>query len=197
VAGVDPAFAPAERQLDVEVFGSDFASGARVTFSGTAADSVRFVDENSLRVGVPAMPIGSYDVTVINPDGGTATLRKGLTLTAPSSDTGCASTTIRFDFDSTVLAMETRKSLDALAACLRNNTATVRIEGHCDERGTTEYNIALGQRRADAVERYMVGLGVAPGRLRSVSYGEERPIDRSGTPEAFAANRRAELIVRE
>jgi peptidoglycan-associated lipoprotein len=198
VAAIDPAQAPADRALDAEIFGSGFESGAKVSFSGAAATTVRFVDENSLRVGVPAMPIGSYDVIVTNPDGTKATLRKGLTLTEGAASTaGCASVTLAFDLDSSVLASSTRAELDRLAPCLREGTATVRIEGHCDERGTTEYNIALGQRRADAVQRYLVGLGVTPARLRTVSYGEERLIDRSGTESAHARNRRVEILVRE
>ncbi|MDP2312823.1 MAG: OmpA family protein [Pseudomonadota bacterium] len=198
VAAIDPGQAPADRTLDAEIFGSGFEDGARVAFNGAAASSVRYVDENSLRVGVPAMPIGSYDVVVTNPDGTKATLRKGLTLTegAPST-AGCASTTVRFELDSAVLDPGTRRELDLLAPCLREGTATVRIEGHCDQSGTTDYNIALGQRRAEAVQRYLVGLSVSPARLRTVSYGEERPVDRSGTSSADAANRRAEILVRE
>jgi len=198
VAAIDPGQSPSDRTFDAEVFGSGFEEGARVAFSGASATSVRFVDENALRVGVPAMPIGSYDVIVTNPDGTKATLRKGLTLTeAVSLNAGCSSVTLAFDLDSSVLAASTRAELDRLAPCLREGSATVRIEGHCDERGTTEYNIALGQRRADAVQRYLVGLGVTPARLRTVSYGEERLIDRSGSESAHARNRRVEILVRE
>jgi peptidoglycan-associated lipoprotein len=198
VAAIDPAFASADRTLEAEIFGSGFESGARVAFNGAAATSVRFNDENSLKVSIPAMPIGSYDVTVTNPDGTKSTLRKGLTLTeANPAGSGCASATVRFDFDSTVLSVDARRDLDVLASCLRNVETLVRIEGHCDERGTTEYNIALGQRRADAAQRYLVSQGVSPARLRTVSYGEERPADRSGTEAALAANRRAEIVVRE
>ena len=198
VAAIDPAFGTAEKELSAEVFGSGFEKGARVSFSASPAEGVRFVDENSLRVEVPALPPGAYDVVVTNPDGTKATLRKGLTLTT-GTDTGagCKSATVHFDFDSTVLSASTRKELDGIASCLRGNTVNVRVEGHCDERGTTDYNIALGQRRADAVQRYLVGQGVSPNRLRTVSYGEERPIDRSGTDSAHAQNRRAEIIIRE
>lgn len=198
VAAIDPDLSPANRALDAEVFGSGFEEGARVTLSGAPATSVRFGDENSLRVSIPAMPVGSYDVVVTNPDGTKATLRKGLVLTegAPTTS-GCASATLRFDFDSSVLAPNARQELDVLAPCLRQGNATVRIEGHADEQGTTDYNIALGQRRADAVQRYLVGLGVSPARMRTVSYGEERPADRSGTASANATNRRAEILVRE
>lgn len=196
VAGVDPAFAPAGHSFDAEVLGSGFEKGARVAFSGATADTVRFVDENALKVAVPPMPAGSYDVTVINPDGTKATLRKGLTLQDQlPQGPACPPVTIRFDFDSSVLSMDTRRQLDTFAGCARQVAADVRVEGHCDELGTTDYNLALGQRRAEAVQRYLVGLGVSPNRVRAVSYGEERPADRSGGDAAHAANRRAEVFI--
>lgn len=199
VAGIDPAFAPADHSLDAEIFGSGFEDGARVAFSGAAADSTRFVDDNSLKVMVPAMPAGEYDVTVINPDGTKATLRKGLTLSTqgPSAYLACASVVVRFDYDASVLNAETRRVLDSLASCLRDSPGEMRVEGHCDERGTTDYNLALGQRRAEAVQRYLVGLGVSPARMRAISYGEESPVDRAGSQAAFATNRRVEIQVRE
>ncbi len=198
VAGIDPGFAPAGQPLSAEIFGSAFERGAQVSFSGAPAESVQFIDANALRVTAPAMPEGRYDVTVTNPDGTQATLRKGLTLIAASpASAGCRSATIPFEFDSTVLAPEARRVMDALAVCLRDTKASARIEGHCDESGTTDYNLALGQRRADAVSRYLVGLGVSPAKLRTLSFGEERPVDRSGSSAAATANRRAEIQVRE
>jgi peptidoglycan-associated lipoprotein len=71
----------------------------------------------------------------------------------------------------------------------------VTIEGHCDERGTAEYNLALGERRASAVKTYMVSLGIAPDRLRTVSYGKEFPFDQGHTDEAWAQNRRAHFVI--
>jgi outer membrane protein OmpA-like peptidoglycan-associated protein len=201
VVGVDPPTAKADHSVDVEVIGSAFEKGARVSFSGTAAEGVRFVDENTLAVIVPALPPGSYDVTVSNPDGTKATLRRGLTL-ANLADlqqvdiSACQSVIVSFGFDQSVLTPETRRQLDGVANCLRSAPGELRIEGHCDERGTTDYNLALGQRRADAVQRYLVGLGISPARMRAVSFGEERPADRSGGASADARNRRAEILVR-
>jgi peptidoglycan-associated lipoprotein len=71
----------------------------------------------------------------------------------------------------------------------------VTIEGHCDERGTAEYNLALGERRAMAVKSYMVSLGIAPDRLRTVSYGKEFPFDQAHTDEAWSRNRRAHFVI--
>lgn len=87
-------------------------------------------------------------------------------------------------------------ALQANAEILRTYPAwTVTIEGHCDERGTPEYNIALGERRALAARDYLVSLGIDPGRLRTVSYGNEFPFDPGSTEEAYANNRRAHFVV--
>lgn len=74
-------------------------------------------------------------------------------------------------------------------------TWVVTIEGHCDERGTAEYNLALGERRAAAVQTYLVSLGVAPGRIMAVSYGKEYPFDSGRDESAWAKNRRAEFVI--
>jgi len=80
------------------------------------------------------------------------------------------------------------------ARWLTTNTAIkVQIEGHCDERGTNEYNLALGQRRADAVKRYLIALGVPTGRLSTISYGEERPVCTQPDESCYARNRRAQF----
>ena len=71
----------------------------------------------------------------------------------------------------------------------------VTIEGHCDERGTAEYNLALGERRASAVKTYMVSLGIAPDRLRTVSYGKEFPFDQAHSEDAWSTNRRAHFVI--
>ena len=72
---------------------------------------------------------------------------------------------------------------------------SVTIEGHADERGTREYNLALGERRANSAKNYLVSLGIAANRIRTVSYGEERPVATASTPEAWAKNRRAVTVV--
>ncbi len=195
VAGIDPAFASANHEFRADVFGNAFQDGARVNLSGTAVPT-EFKDDATLTVRVPALPVGTYDVTVANPDGGKATLRKGLTLTE-SIGMSCSPVTVRFDFDSAVLAPDTRSTLESAASCLKDSRVEVRVEGHTDEQGTTEYNIALGQRRAESVQRYLAGLGVSSARMRSVSYGEERPVDSGGDPAAFSRNRRVEIIPRE
>ncbi|MBS9783315.1 MAG: peptidoglycan-associated lipoprotein Pal [Pasteurella sp.] len=102
--------------------------------------------------------------------------------------------TIYFGFDRYEVEGEYQQILDAHAALLSANTGSkVAIEGHTDERGTPEYNIALGQRRADAVQRYLSAKGVNPAQLSTVSYGEEKPAVLGHTEADYAKNRRAVL----
>lgn len=102
---------------------------------------------------------------------------------------------VYFDFDTANVSDTFAALLDAHAAYLRNNSgASVLIEGHADERGTPEYNIALGERRAKAVAKYLEGLGVNASQIESVSYGEEKPLDNSRTEAGFSKNRRAVLV---
>ena len=101
---------------------------------------------------------------------------------------------IYFDFDESILKPEARAVLDKKAAWLRKNPQyALRIEGHCDERGTSEYNVALGEKRAVSAAEYLRQLGIPASRISTISYGEERPADPSHTEEAWAKNRRAEF----
>ena len=97
---------------------------------------------------------------------------------------------IYFDFDSAVLKPAARPVLQEVGEELRHNQKKVRIEGNCDERGTTEYNIALGERRAREAEHYLERLGVAKDRMSVISYGSERPKAPGHDEAAWAQNRR-------
>ena len=104
---------------------------------------------------------------------------------------------ILFDFDSAELTGQAKVLLREKADWLQANPSeTVMIEGHCDERGTTVYNLALGERRANIVRTYLVNLGVSPRRLGTVSYGEEKPLDPAPTEAAYRINRRAQFVVK-
>ncbi|MBC8199243.1 MAG: peptidoglycan-associated lipoprotein Pal [Desulfobacterales bacterium] len=103
---------------------------------------------------------------------------------------------IYFDFDKYNLLPLARKILKRKADWLWNNPdVSVIIEGHCDERGTNEYNLALGDRRAESAKAYLVDLGIARARLTTVSYGEERPVDPGHNEVAWAKNRRAHFTI--
>jgi len=105
---------------------------------------------------------------------------------------------IYFDYDSYAIRSDALPVLANLGDwLLANKGVTVVVEGHCDERGTIEYNLALGQRRADAVKDYLVKAGVEGGRVKTISYGKEVPIDPGHTEEAYARNRRAHFRIDE
>jgi peptidoglycan-associated lipoprotein len=101
-----------------------------------------------------------------------------------------------FDYDSAELSAEARAVLDANAATLKKYASwAITVEGHCDERGTAEYNLSLGERRAVAAQSYLVSLGIPAGRLRTVSYGKEFPFDPGHDEAAWAKNRRAHFVI--
>ena len=104
---------------------------------------------------------------------------------------------IHFDFDKATLTSEAREILKRKAKWLEENPdASIVIEGHCDERGTTEYNLALGDRRAKAAKDFLVDLGISASRIDTISYGEERPLDPGHNEAAWAKNRRAHFVIR-
>lgn len=105
----------------------------------------------------------------------------------------CVLERIQFDFNGFGLTDQARASLDRSAECIRFKGRGVVIAGHADERGTEEYNLVLGEKRANAVKRYLAGLGLDENKLRTVSYGEYRPVDGAQTEDAWSMNRRAEL----
>jgi peptidoglycan-associated lipoprotein len=103
---------------------------------------------------------------------------------------------VYFAYDSSQLDSDSEEKLRVKAAILRANPAlTLRIEGHTDERGSTEYNLALGQRRAESIRTFLVGFGIAQTRLTTISYGEERPAAQGSNEQAWALNRRGEFAV--
>jgi peptidoglycan-associated lipoprotein len=103
---------------------------------------------------------------------------------------------ILFGYDEASLTDASRATLEKHALWLQNQrNARVRLEGHCDERGTVDYNLALGDQRAQAARDYLLSLGVAPGRLEIVSYGKERPLDPGHDEAAWAKNRRVHFAV--
>ena len=99
-----------------------------------------------------------------------------------------------FGFDTSELTMADRSRLDQTAAALRNKKGLVRLEGHADERGTREYNLALGERRAKAIANYLAIQGVSSSQIETISYGEEKPDAFGHSESAWAKNRRVQLI---
>ena len=109
---------------------------------------------------------------------------------------GIKRSTIYFVFDDYSLSEQAKKTLIENAAWLmKSPQKEIIIEGHCDERGTEEYNIALGERRAYSAKKYLITLGVNPDQLSTISYGEERPADSGHGEDSWAKNRRAEFVM--
>lgn len=104
---------------------------------------------------------------------------------------------VPFSLDSFALNAEAKETLDSKIVWLRANpNARIIVEGHCDERGTQEYNLALGDRRARTAKKYLTDSGIAENRITTISYGEERPLDMGHNEAAWAKNRRAQFVIR-
>jgi peptidoglycan-associated lipoprotein len=104
---------------------------------------------------------------------------------------------VRFDFDKSDLRDDAKRTCQEVAAYMKKNPGRkLLVEGHCDERGTAEYNMALGDRRATSVKNYLVSLGVPTTALSTVSFGKERPLDPANTEDAWAKNRRAHFVLK-
>ena len=149
-------------------------------------------------------------------DAGDAAGASGASSTSSSSDTSASSSEtassaaatpaeelasigdrVFFDYDSSALSAEAKATLAAQAAFLAGNpSVTITVEGHCDERGTREYNLALGERRATAARDYLVAQGVNAARIKTISYGKERPSFIGSNPYAYSKNRRAVSVIR-
>lgn len=103
---------------------------------------------------------------------------------------------IHFDYDRSDVRMDDQAALDRKAAILQANPGVqIRIAGHADDRGSDEYNLALGNRRAASAKRYLVNKGIAEARITIISFGEERPVDPARTEDAWAKNRRDEFEI--
>lgn len=105
---------------------------------------------------------------------------------------------VYFDFDKYDIREDAKPVLkEASAGLIKNRGIKVIIEGHCDERGTNEYNLGLGDRRANAVKDYLLSLGIPAGKIETVSYGEEKPVCSEATEDCWAKNRRAHFVLTE
>lgn len=103
---------------------------------------------------------------------------------------------IYFDFDKSFIRAEYRPDLEKKAGFLRDNpNINIRIEGNCDERGTNEYNLALGERRANSAKKFLESLGISPDRIETISYGEERPLALGHDENSWAQNRRDDFVI--
>ncbi len=213
VTAIDPPEAAAGEIFTALVYGSGFTPGARVVLGSVEGAEVEVMDENTITLTIPPLVAGSIDVTVIRSDGERATLRGAMTLYDDFYDpsrnqankgavspeealASCLGGTVYFDLDASRLDVAAQDVLMELAPCLAQIGESLVVLGHTDERGTTDYNMALGQRRAEAVARYLTTYGLSPEMIRTLSYGEENPVKRGTSEDAWSANRRVELAIR-
>ena len=205
VISVDPNRVTAGEPALAQVFGSGFSEGAEVYVDMTRIASADRLDSNTIEISLPPLQAGPHDIRVKNPDGTSHALRAAVVAMSaspppppdPTATLGCEDITVNFGFDSSSLSRDATRVLDEHLLCFTARSGTVRIEGHTDERGTTAYNLALGQRRADAVRRWLAAKGVPASRIQTVSFGEERPAARGGSESAWARNRRAEISAKK
>ena len=134
-----------------------------------------------------------------SPTGGNSTAIEAtpMNFDAMGSDSGKIDglVTVHFGYDKSSLDSSSKKDIATNVAWMKKNSGVkVQIEGHCDSRGTIEYNVALGERRANAVKAYMVSLGIPADRLSTISYGKEKPLATGDSEEAWAKNRRANFV---
>ncbi len=121
----------------------------------------------------------------------------GMIGTVEGSRTSTGLLPVYFDFDKSVIRPDQVERVEANAAFMKSDALKIQIEGNCDERGTNEYNMALGERRAMAAKKYLVNLGIDPTRLNTISYGEERPINFGHDELAWSQNRRDDFVIVE
>lgn len=135
------------------------------------------------------------DVSVQSSDGQNSGLNFELNSDSDSGKAGPLKT-VFFSYDSSTLSSDAKAALENNANFLKNNSSVeVQIEGHCDERGGVQYNIALGDKRAKAVKNYLVALGVSASKITVISYGKERPVAFGHDDGAWGQNRRANFVV--
>jgi peptidoglycan-associated lipoprotein len=171
------------------VFVAFALAAALVGCSSVPLNDVPVEDKSASSVGQPGGP-GPGAQTNVTP---VVTDSAAGTVAGPTN----VSRLIYFDYDSYEIKPEFQSMIEAHARFMKaNNDRRVSIEGHTDDRGGREYNLALGQRRAEAVRRALVLLGVADNRLEAVSFGKEKPADPGSDEAAYAKNRRAELVYR-
>lgn len=190
-SGIGPG-APAQ----VTLFGSGFTRDVEIGVGDQRATAVTYRNGNQIGATLPALEEGTYDVSARNPTtGATDVLRGGLRVMDLDLGSPCQFVVLYFDTDTAELTRSAENTLTTLVSCYATSADPIRVDGHADERGTTDYNLALSYRRALVVQSFLTEHGVDKARLPVSSYGEERPAESGGTEEAWARNRRVELTL--
>ncbi len=212
VAAAPAPTPPAKPTVTMNASPSSITSGqtARLSWSSTDATDLNIdpgVGKVAPQGSTPVTPTESttYSITATGP-GGTATASASITVTAAPPPAATApnlsdlfSQNVNdayFDYDKSDLREDARAALTKDAEFLRSYPQVrVSIEGHCDERGSTEYNLGLGQRRAEAAKNFLISLGISADRMETVSWGKERPVCTDHNEECWQRNRRAHFVL--
>jgi peptidoglycan-associated lipoprotein len=208
-----PAAAPANPTVSLQASSNIIQRGESVTLSWSSTNATSLslspgVGNVSAEGSQRVTPQDSttYTITATGP-GGSADANVHITVSAPAPVAKSAEPTLQqlfdrevkdayFDYDKADIRPDARDNLTQTAQFLRSYPQLkVVIEGHCDERGSTEYNLALGDRRAAAAKQFLVSLGISADRMESVSYGKERPFCSASTEECYTQNRRAHIVM--
>ena len=178
----------------IALFAVAFFVAACETASQTSTDSAG--DTTASSTSSTASASGSSSTASTASSGSASSGSAAGSTTSPADTLATIGNTVYFSYDSAALDGNSKGSLFRQAAFLNANpTLTVTIEGHCDERGTREYNLALGERRAAAARDYLLAQGVDPARIKVISYGKERPTMAGSNEESWAKNRRAATVL--
>jgi len=178
----------------IALFAVAFFVAACETASQTSTDSAG--DTTASSTSSTASASGSSSTASTASSGSASSGSTAGSTTSPADTLATIGNTVYFSYDSAALDGNSKGSLFRQAAFLNANpTLTVTIEGHCDERGTREYNLALGERRAAAARDYLLAQGVDPARIKVISYGKERPAMAGSNEESWAKNRRAATVL--
>ena len=193
---VDPDSVLVGVRTPARAMGMGFQEGAVLYIDDTPISGVELMDESVLSFSIPALGQGSHDLKVENPTGETHTLLSAI-LAEPEEEKlppECKEIVFYFAMDEYKLNPDAQALLDERKDCFSMDYQ-YRIEGHCDERGTTEYNISLGLKRAEILQKYLETQGVGNRRIETVSYGEERPNEQGDSEDSWSKNRRAVIWV--
>lgn len=176
----------------IAIFSAAFLLAACETASTTSSDSASDSASSSAS-GAASASASSTDSSSSSASSSSSGADDAMTAAEKLARVG---NTVYFDFDSAVLSYDAQVTLSRQSAFLQlNPEAVVVIEGHCDERGTREYNLALGDRRASAARDFLLAKGIDAARIRTVSYGKERPAMLGSNEESWAKNRRAATVL--
>jgi peptidoglycan-associated lipoprotein len=205
-----PPPAAAQPTVSIQASPSAVEKGDSSTLSWTSTDATQLtiapdIGTVTAQGSTKVTPAASttYTITASGPGGSAnASARITVATAAPAAEEPTADELWRrsvfdayFDFNKADIRSDARDALGKTADYLRNNpTIRATIEGHCDERGSTEYNLALGDRRASAVKQYLVSLGISADRLTTVSFGKEKPFCMQSTEDCYQQNRRGHFV---